>query len=567
VARTGSEGGAGAAPARPARPGSRTGRLLWLGFGAALVALAVMLVLQYRWLSELQRSSVVARRASLQKMLDVVDKEVYGFWVASAERVLNPPAWLFDEGRLETLAKWFQKNRPDGAARLFAISYRGPDWILFLDPGSNAMKVSEHSPESLAVWTATAPFAVMAKRGAAIRKPDLLVDERDRAFRIILKPVTDENARVVGVVGMIVDPHWLGHEALPKAIQGTLHNFPKSESLAVTVLDGAGKPVVGAGVAADLKRGVSRRLSFVFTDWRLVVSDRRTTPELLARRNFLINVGFSVGLAGALLAAILLVLRVASREVKLSAMKSDFVSNVSHELRTPLASIRVFGEFLRLGRVTEPDKVREYGEYIETESRRLTRLVNNILDFSRIESGRKAYSFREADLGEVVRSAVDTFAVRVRGAGFTIGLQLPVEPLPPIRVDADAIDQAVCNLLDNAVKYSGDSRVVEVSVAPRDGAVAVAVADRGIGIPRDEQQRIFERFHRVGTGLVHEVRGAGLGLAIVRHVVRAHGGRVEVESEAGRGSTFTIVLPVSGPPTAPAGGNDAAGQNHGGGAT
>ena len=560
---TGSEGGAGRASPRS---GGGTRRLLWIGFGAALVALAVMLALQYRWLSELQRSSVFARRASLQKMLDVIDKEVYGYWVASAERVLNPPAFLFDEGRLETLAKWFRKNRPDGAARLFAISYRGPEWILFFDPASNALKVSEHSPESLAVWTATAPFAVMAKRGATIKKPDLLVDERDRGFRIILKPVTDESARVVGVVGMIVDPHWLGREALPKAIQGTLHNFPKSESLAVTVLDGAGKPVVPGGVKVDVKRGVSKRLSFVFTDWRLVVSDRHTTPELLARRNFLVNVGFSAALALALLAAILLVLRVASREVRLSAMKSDFVSNVSHELRTPLASIRVFGEFLRLGRVSEPEKIREYGEYIETESRRLTQLVNNILDFSRIESGRKAYSFREADLAEVVRSAVDTFAVRVRGAGFTIGLRLPAEPLPPVRVDADALDQVVCNLLDNAVKYSGESRAIDVGVVRRDGEVAIAVTDRGIGIPRDEQQRIFERFHRVGTGLVHEVRGAGLGLAIVRHVVRAHGGRVEVDSEEGRGSTFTIVLPLAGPPGIPTAGNGAAARNHGGGA-
>ena len=563
MATTGSQGGGGRAPART---GIRTRRLLWIGFGAALVALAVMLALQYRWLSELQRSSVFARRASLQKMLDVIDKEVYGYWLASAERVLNPPAFLFDDGRLETLAKWFRKNRPDGAARLFAISYRGPEWILFFDPASSALKVSEYSPESLAVWTATAPFAVMAKRGATIKKPDLLVDERDRGFRIILKPVTDESARVVGVVGMIVDPQWLAREALPKAIQGTLHNFPKSESLAVTVLDGAGKPVVRGGVEVDVKRGVWRRLSFVFTDWRLVVSDRHTTPELLARRNFMINVAFSVGLAVALLAAILLVLRVASREVRLSAMKSDFVSNVSHELRTPLASIRVFGEFLRLGRVTEPDKIREYGEYIETESRRLTQLVNNILDFSRIESGRKAYTFREADLAKVVRGSVDTFAVRVRGAGFTIGLRLPAEPLPPVHVDADAIDQVVCNLLDNAVKYSGESRAIDVGVVLRDGEVAIAVTDRGIGIPRDEQQRIFERFHRVGTGLVHEVRGAGLGLAIVRHVVRAHGGRVEVDSEEGRGSTFTIVLPLAGPPGIPTAGNGAAARNHGGGA-
>jgi signal transduction histidine kinase len=239
-------------------------------------------------------------------------------------------------------------------------------------------------------------------------------------------------------------------------------------------------------------------------------------------------------------------LRAADRAVKLSRMKSDFVSNVSHELRTPVASIRVFGELLRMGRAQDPEKVREYGEHIEGESRRLTRLIDNILDFSRIESGRKVYRFESGDLREVVDAVIRTFEMRAAAAGMTIACSLPNGPVPPVRMDPDAIAQAFQNLLDNAVKYANGSTAIRVTISEEGGWVAVAVCDSGIGIPRDEQRKIFERFHRVGTGLVHDVKGSGLGLSIVHHIVEAHGGTVGVESDPGSGSTFTIRLPIEG---------------------
>jgi two-component system phosphate regulon sensor histidine kinase PhoR len=246
-----------------------------------------------------------------------------------------------------------------------------------------------------------------------------------------------------------------------------------------------------------------------------------------------------------------LALRIASREMKLSRMKNEFVSNVSHELRTPLASIRVFGEFLRLGRFDGADKAREYGDYIETESRRLTQLVNNILDFAGIESGRKTYRFERCDVREVVCQTLKTFEVRLRQSGFDIHVEGADVPLPPARIDAGAIAQSLSNLLDNAVKYSRDAGEITVSLRRQDDFIVIAVRDHGIGIPRDEQRKIFDRFHRVSTGLVHDVKGSGLGLAIVRHIVEAHRGRVTVESRPDEGSTFSIHLPVEPPePTA-----------------
>ncbi|MFL6202667.1 MAG: sensor histidine kinase, partial [Thermoanaerobaculia bacterium] len=299
-----------------------------------------------------------------------------------------------------------------------------------------------------------------------------------------------------------------------------------------------------------------KRFSFVFTDWKIALASRHATAGQVARSSFLVNLGLSAALAVVLLGGLALTLRTASREMKLSQMKSDFVSNVSHELRTPLASIRVFGELLRLGRFDGTDKVREYGDYIETESRRLTQLINNLLDFASIESGRKSYKFERVDVSELVSETLKTFGVRLRQNGFRVVFDGPAGPsgsIPPLRVDPGAIAQSLSNLLDNAVKYSYQTGNKEIRVAlRREGdAIAISVQDHGIGIPRGEQKKIFDRFHRVGTGLVHDVKGSGLGLSIVQHIVEAHGGQVRVESRAGEGSTFSILLPIE-----PAGSGD-----------
>jgi signal transduction histidine kinase len=225
-------------------------------------------------------------------------------------------------------------------------------------------------------------------------------------------------------------------------------------------------------------------------------------------------------------------------------MKSDFVSNVSHELRTPLALIRLYAETLELGRIKTQQKAEDYYRIIRKESERLTALINNILDFSRIEAGAKEYDFRETDMADLVRNTLDAYRFQIEQQGFAFEQSIDAT-IPPLHVDREAIARALLNLVNNALKYSADERFLCVKLYCANSTVKLEVIDRGIGITRREQSKIFEKFYRTGDPLVHNTKGTGLGLALVRHITQAHGGEVAVESTPGKGSTFTLSLPLT----------------------
>lgn len=230
------------------------------------------------------------------------------------------------------------------------------------------------------------------------------------------------------------------------------------------------------------------------------------------------------------------------REMRMASMRAQFVASISHELKTPLTSIRMFADTLRM----RPDDPAIRGQYLETiahESERLTRLLNNVLDFSRIEQARKTYRLSPASLAGVVRAAARALEYQLTQAGFELHVEID-ETLPAVRADADAMLQAVLNLLTNAMKFSGASRRIDLTLA-RDGYRAVvSVTDRGIGIAAREHGRLFERFYRVPTPESDQIAGTGLGLTIVQHIVHAHGGEIAVRSAPGEGSTFSIALPL-----------------------
>ena len=241
--------------------------------------------------------------------------------------------------------------------------------------------------------------------------------------------------------------------------------------------------------------------------------------------------------------------RAYARQRSLNELKSNFVSSVSHELRAPIASVRLMAESLDRGKITDQGKQRDYFRFISQECRRLSGLIENVLDFARIEQGRKQYEFEPADLLALVRST--TSVMEPYAAEREVKLTFQCAPSAseglPLTVDAKALQQALVNLVDNAIKHSAPNAVVTVGLDPGE-AIRIWVEDHGPGIPAEEHEKIFERFYRRGSELRRETQGVGIGLSIVKHIVEAHHGRVTVRSAPGEGSRFTIELPVS-PPT------------------
>jgi two-component system phosphate regulon sensor histidine kinase PhoR len=248
-----------------------------------------------------------------------------------------------------------------------------------------------------------------------------------------------------------------------------------------------------------------------------------------------------LALSGAAVTGVILVWVFVRREANLSQLQSDFVSKVSHELRTPLTSIRLFSDTLALRR-TDPKATDQCIEGLTRESTRLQELIDRLLDWGRMESGRRQYQIRETDPDAIVEEAVAAFESSLElKRNVELEVDLPSE-LPSILADRGAVSDALLNLLTNAEKYGGDPPRISVTVRAEPKWVCIAVSDNGPGIPRGEHKRIFQKFYRLDDRLSRQKEGSGLGLAIVYHVSKAHGSAVEVQSEPGQGSTFTLKL-------------------------
>jgi two-component system phosphate regulon sensor histidine kinase PhoR len=240
-----------------------------------------------------------------------------------------------------------------------------------------------------------------------------------------------------------------------------------------------------------------------------------------------------------------LVFRNIRKEIRLTQIKSDFISNVSHEIRTPLALVSMYAETLEMDRIKDEKKKKEYYNVIFNETQRLSGIVNRILNFSKMESGKRTYSFSNFELNELVKRATDSYSFHLNNKGFQHKLELCPQPIP-INGDTEAITDAFINLLDNAIKYSDFTKYIEIKTGIRDSFGFFEIRDKGLGIAKEHQKLIFEKFFRVTHGnLAHTAKGTGLGLTIVKNIVDSHMGKIEVDSKPGEGSLFRVLFPIN----------------------
>jgi signal transduction histidine kinase len=281
--------------------------------------------------------------------------------------------------------------------------------------------------------------------------------------------------------------------------------------------------------------------------WKLLVTQPAFKDlERSARRESFIYGSLLAVIVVLMLLGALLIVRDISREAETTRVKTEFVYNISHELKTPLTLIRLYSETLQRKEDLPEKEKKEAYEIITKESERLSHLINNVLDFSRIEMGRKEFNFRKGNLTKVTRDTLESYRYHLEKKGFTVTSNIASD-LPEVDFDEEAIASVLVNLLSNAMKFSPEKKEVTVKLFRDEENAFLKVEDKGIGIASKDIERIFGRFYRSEHHIVSETRGSGLGLTLVKHIVEAHGGTIEVESEPEKGSVFTIMLPVSGP--------------------
>jgi signal transduction histidine kinase len=541
-------------------------RSLRLGVGLAVavaIPVALLFYFQFRSLSDLGKSSaVVLRQLSKETADGVTDTLLDRLKQPYINALLKVPQAQSEPLDLPAIQTVFEKSLQ---SETFVKRYyvwsdftdNHRDEVLAIDRDNHGF-ISNPPEGALLVKR----FHELAPEKHAISVFEATIDGRLTYFQGQLRFVFPSRDRMTSFVAFRVDAEDLRREHLPVMIQSRLKTIGEPvgfPALSVTLIDGNGRVVFPPNASAPAQWVDERRFPMAFYDtalvqyaapearkpeeWRLLTGyGEQTIPEIVAARERPQRAMMAV-LAGIMALAVFFITRALTREVRLAELKSNFVSSVSHDLKTPLALIQLFAETLELGRLKNTDRAHEYYRIINSEARKLTRLINNLLDFSKIEAGLRKYRLEPVDLGALVRHVVDSLDSQFRHNQFTVKVTVQ-DGRRPVLIDPEAAEQALENLLSNAMKYSPEHREILVSVDSVDAYGRVSVTDRGIGIEPKQQRRIFRKFYRIQTDAGTGPQGTGLGLAIVDHIMRGHGGFVRVDSEPGRGSTFTLHFPV-----------------------
>jgi signal transduction histidine kinase len=537
----------------------RLAAILAIGIG---IPVAFMFYLQFRSLSDLGQASAVVLRQLSQETADAVTKDLQDTLHAARTDVLlkifQYQTEPLDLPLIETTFNQGLEAEPyvDGFYVWSAETVDHKNDLLAFNRDGRTFVVNP--PETALVL---GQFRAMAPAQRAIAVFEAPLKGRRTYFLAQLRFTFPSRDRLTSFVALRVDAERLRETYIPRIVAARLAKiegptgFPK---LDVTVLDSDSHVVYPPGGVAPSRFVDERSFPLVFyevdltqliapTDepletWRVRTGyGNQSITDIIAARARPQRALMAV-LAGVMAVGVFFVTRAAAREVRLAELKSNFVSSVSHDLKTPLALIQLFAETLELGRMKNMERAPEYYRIINSEARKLTRLINNLLDFSRIEAGLRQYRREPTDLTTVTEHVLESLQSQFRHNQFTVTRKL--NPPVPVLIDPEATEQALENLLSNAMKYSPENREILVEVLRDGGFGVVRVTDHGVGVAPHLQRRIFRKFYRIQTDAGSGPQGTGLGLAIVDHVMRGHGGHVRVDSELGRGSTFALYFPL-----------------------
>ena len=511
-----------------------------IGIIFVLVALLPALIYSTYELSSLSSTEELIQ-SIYSKQLDVILFSINQYALDVAQ------SW---SGEINTLLLTSQPSHVDSATRIFLNKRAAVHGVFYADSTGHSISFVTRQTKEKARGEDDISVSSLQKQSATIEKllryasagyrkiEPIIIGDSVSAQGLLLMFVTSSRFPEQKIAGFLIDAKSFLTEVLQAKLEQTA-----GEEFLLAVFDRRNQHIVLSTSPVEITELREVKDLWLFPGYSIGIRLRGTSVEDVVRarseRN-LILIGF---LDILFIGAVWLMYRTVKKEMELVRLKGDFVSNVSHELRTPLSLIRMFTETLSMKRVQTEEKKQEYYETILHETERLTRLINNILNFSRMEAGKKQYHFEPITLNDVVTGIMKTYTSHLEHEGFITSVQL-TENLPVIYADREAIAEALINIFDNAVKYSTADKYVRIKTGQTDSMIYVEVEDHGIGIDKHHHKKIFETFYRVSTGLTNNIKGSGLGLALVSHIMDAHGGMIELESVPGKGSTFRLLFPI-----------------------
>jgi two-component system, OmpR family, phosphate regulon sensor histidine kinase PhoR len=453
-------------------------------------------------------------------------------------------------GEINTLLITSQPSRVDSATRIFLNRRAAVQGVFYVDSAGSPISLVTQQKKERVKGEKTLSITSLQNQSTTIEKllryassgyrkiEPVIIGDSVSGQGLMLMFVTSSRFPEQKIAGFLIDAKSFLIEVLQPKIEQAA-----GEEFLLAVFDRRNQHILLSTSPINITELREVKDLWLFPGYSIGIRLKGTSVEDIVRarseRNLILIGVLDILLVG----AVWLVYRTLKKEMELVRLKGDFVSNVSHELRTPLSLIRMFTETLSMKRVQTEEKKQEYFETILHETERLTHLINNILNFSRMEAGKKQYHFEQIVLNDVVADIMKTYSSHLEHEGFTAVIQL-TENIRAAFADREAVAEALINILDNAAKYSTGDKYIRIKTGETESMCYVEVEDHGIGIEKHLHKKIFETFYRVSTGLTNNVKGSGLGLSLVSHIMDAHGGMIELESETGKGSTFRLIFPI-----------------------